>query len=145
MNELETLQISSWSRQSLGGDDYVGKRGHKLHGASRQSEDGTKRAERLCRCRPLGDRSYTKRVITYRAPELGRRAGIGPGGEHLQGCRTSRPVSENPKTEKRNDLARRTRSASILRPPYGNLIWRRRSECTLASRTLTSFLRQCSW
>lgn len=74
MNELETLQISSWSRQSLGGDDYVGKRGHKLHGASRQSEDGTKRAERLCRSRPLGDKSHTKRVITHRTPKLGRRA-----------------------------------------------------------------------
>jgi hypothetical protein len=81
---------------------------------------------------------------TSHTRKKGSESGIGSGGEHLQGCRTS-SQGPCPKTQKRDDLAPRTRSASILRPPCGNLIWRRRSERTLASRTLTSFLRQCSW
>ncbi|KAF9701671.1 hypothetical protein EKO04_000328 [Ascochyta lentis] len=40
------------------------------------------------------------------------------GGEHFQGCWRSGQGSR-PKAQKRDDLARRTRSASILRPPYG--------------------------
>ena len=35
------------------------------------------------------NKPHTKRSITYRTRKKGSESGIGPGGEHLQGCRTS--------------------------------------------------------
>lgn len=53
-------------------------------------------------------------------PEGGSESGVEFGGERVQGCWWS-TSGLRPKTQKRDDLARRTRSARILRPPYGNL------------------------
>ena len=47
-------------------------------------------------------------------------SGVELGGEHAQGCWTSNQGSR-PKMQKCGDLARRTRSASILLPRYGKL------------------------
>lgn len=51
--------------------------------------------------------------------EGGSESGIQVGGEHAQGCRTSKGQGSCPKMmQKRDDMAPRTRSANILRPPY---------------------------